>query len=116
MDTLMRTKKLEDLGFDRPKAEGLVQMVKASINEEVAKKVDLDQVETSLNTKIDQVETRLNTKIDQVEAKLNTKIDKLEASLNGDMTIIYKDLLLYLGSLMVTLSGIIIGVLIAVLN
>jgi hypothetical protein len=92
MDTLMRTKKLEALGFDRTRAEGLVLMVKASIDEEVAKKVDLDQVKVSLNNKIDQVEVSLNNKIDQVEISLNNKIDQVETRLNTridqlDMTV-----------------------------
>lgn len=58
-------------------------MVKASIDEEVAKKVDLERVETSIRS---------------------------------DMKVQHKDLLLYLGGLMVTLSGIVTGVLIGVLK
>ena len=105
MDTLMRTKKLESLGFDRPIAEGLVLMVKASIDEEVAKKVDLERVETSLRTDLERVETSLRTDMKQ-----------LESSIRSEMKIQHKDLLLYLGGLMVTLSGIVTGVLIGVLK
>ena len=83
MDTLMRTKKLEALGFDRPKAEGLVLMVKESIDEEVAKKSDI--------------------------IKLDVKIDKVEATLKSEFKVLHKDLLLQLGGLMITLAGIIIG-------
>lgn len=83
MDTLMRTKKLEALGFDRPKAEGLVLMVKESIDEEVAKKSDI--------------------------IKLDAKIDKVEATLKSEFKVLHKDLLLQLGGLMITLAGIIIG-------
>ena len=83
MDTLMRTKKLEALGFDRPKAEGLVLMVKESIDEEVAKKSDI--------------------------IKLDAKIDKVEATLKSEFKVLHKDLLLQLGGLMITLAGITIG-------
>ena len=83
MDTLMRTKKLEALGFERPKAEGLVLMVKESIDEEVAKKSDI--------------------------IKLDAKIDKVEATLKSEFKVLHKDLLLQLGGLMITLAGIIIG-------
>ena len=83
MDTLMQTKKLEGLGFERPKAEGLVPMVKESIDEEVAKKSDI--------------------------IKLDAKIDKVEATLKSEFKVLHKDLLLQLGGLMITLAGIIIG-------
>ena len=52
MDTLARTKKLEALGFDRPRAEGLVQMVKESIDEEVAKKSDLLELKAEIKLDI----------------------------------------------------------------
>ena len=52
MDTLARTKKLEALGFDRPRAEGLVQMVKQSIDEEVAKKSDLIELKAEIKLDI----------------------------------------------------------------
>ena len=105
MDTLMRTKKLEVLGFERPQAEGLVLMVQESIDHEVAKKIDLDQVKTSLNAKID-----------KVEASLNAKIDKVEASLRSEFKVLHKDLLIQLGGLMITVAGIMVGVLIGVLK
>ena len=141
MDTLMRTKKLEALGFDRPQAEGLVLMVKASIDEEVAKKGDLQRVETgiklemgdlrndlkrvetSLRTEIERVETSLRTEIERVETGLRIEIERVETVLRSDisdfrseMKIQHQDLLLYCGGLMVTLSGIVTGVLIGVLK
>ncbi|MCE3013842.1 MAG: hypothetical protein LW878_12320, partial [Proteobacteria bacterium] len=70
MDTLMRTKKLEELGFERPKAEGLVLMVKESIDEEVAKKSDLSALKSELKSDI----TRLESEIKRVEQTLGLKI------------------------------------------
>lgn len=141
MDTLMRTKKLEALGFERPRAEGLVLMVKESIDEQVAKKTDLDKlesslklemvgqsnmikrVETDLNTEIKRVETDLKTEIKRVETDLKTEIKRVETELKveikevrSDMKVHSRDLQLRLGGLMITVAGIIIGVLIGVLN
>ena len=105
MDTLMRTKKLEELGFERPKAEGLVLMVKESIDEEVAKKADLERVETSLRTDLERVETSLRTEL------------KLEiANVRSDIKVLSRDLMLKLGALMITMTGIIIGVLSGVIS
>ncbi len=103
MDTLARTKKLEALGFERPMAEGLVQMVKQSIDEEVAKKTDLERtenllsgdikrleneikrVETSLGSEIKRVETSLGSEIKRVETTLKADIERVETKLSGDI-------------------------------
>ena len=141
MDTLMRTKKLEALGFDRPRAEGLVLMVQESIDEEVAKKSDLDKLEnslklemgkqtthinrvdTDLKTEIKRVETDLKTEIKRVETDLKTEIKRVETELKSDikevrsdMKVLSCDLLLKLGALMITLGGIMTGILIDVLT
>ena len=81
MDTLARTKTLEALGFDRPRAEGLVQMVKESIDEEVAKKTDL----VALRADLFLVETKLNSKIDSVKDKIIIHLGSLMIGLFGLM-------------------------------
>jgi chromosome segregation ATPase len=78
MDTLARTKKLEALGFDRPRAEGLVQMVKESIDEEVAKKADLLELKGELKLDI------ADMKGDIADMKVNIADMKIEI---GDMKI-----------------------------
>ena len=93
MDTLMRTKKLEALGFDRPKAEGLVLMVKESIDEEVAKKSDLSALKSELKSDI----TRLESEIKRVEQTLSLKITSESKSLFIKIII-----------LMITMTGIIL--------
>lgn len=72
MDTLARTKKLEALGFDRPRAEGLVQMVKESIDEEVAKKADLLELKAELKLDI------ADMKGDIADMKVNIADMKIE--------------------------------------
>lgn len=93
MDTLMRTKKLEELGFERPKAEGLVLMVKESIDEEVAKKSDLSALKSELKSDI----TRLESEIKRVEQTLSLKITSESKSLFIKIII-----------LMITMTGIIL--------
>jgi hypothetical protein len=102
MDTLMRTKKLEALGFERPRAEGLVLMVKESIDEQVAKKTDLDKLESSLKLEmvgqsnmIKRVETDLKTEIKRVETELKVEIKEVRS----DMKVHSRDLQLRLGGL-----------------
>ncbi len=130
MDTLARTKKLEALGFDRPRAEGLVQMVKQSIDEEVAKKADLTELGFELNLemtqlkndiksdfeKIDKNLSKLDSKLDKQLTALDSKIDKNLIALDSkiDTNFIVLDskidkkslkLLIWIGSLMFTLMS-----------
>jgi len=81
MDTLAQAKKLETLGFDRPKAEGLVQMVKQSIDEEVAKKTDLRELRADLKSDISEV----RLEIGQVKSELKQDIADLRMELKQDI-------------------------------
>jgi hypothetical protein len=111
MDTLIRTKKLEALGFDRPKAEGLVLMVKESIDEEVAKKSDVSALKsdlTVLNSKIDHVESKLTEKIDHVESSLRAEIERVEQTIGLKITSESKSLFIKILILMITITGIIL--------
>ena len=88
MDTLARTKKLEALGFDRPRAEGLVQMVKQSIDEEVAKKVDLRELGADLKSDISEVRLeigQLRTELKQDIADLRTELKQDIADLRTEL-------------------------------
>ena len=79
MDTLARAKKLETLGFDRPKAEGLVQMVKQSIDEEVAKRVDLRELGADLKSDISEV----RLEIGQVKSELKLDIADMKIEIGN---------------------------------
>ncbi len=81
MDTLARAKKLETLGFDRTKAEGLVQMVKQSIDEEVAKKADLRELRADLKSDVSEV----RLEIGQVKSELKQDIADLRTELKQDI-------------------------------
>ncbi len=85
MDTLARTKKLEALGFDRPRAEGLVQMVKQSIDEEVAKKTDLIELRSELRQYISDVRTELKLEIGEIKGEIKNSRLKTIVWLGGIM-------------------------------
>lgn len=80
MDTLARMKRLEVLGFERPQAEGLVQMVKQSIDDEVAKKVDIEK----LDARIDRVETKLCGDIEKLDLKFSGELIRLESRITSE--------------------------------
>ena len=88
MDTLARTIKLEALGFERPKAEGLVQMVKESIDEEVAKKVDLRELRVDLKSDISEVRLELGqvkSELKQDIAEVRLEIGQVKSELKQDI-------------------------------
>ena len=88
MDTLARTKKLEALGFDRPRAEGLVQMVKESIDEEVAKKVDLRELRVDLKSDISEVRLEIGqvkSELKQDIAEVRIEIGQIKSGLKQDI-------------------------------
>jgi len=88
MDTLARTKTLEALGFDRPRAEGLVQMVKESIDEEVAKKVDLRELRVDLKSDISEVRLEIGqvkSELKQDIAEVRIEIGQIKSELKQDI-------------------------------
>ena len=85
MDTLARTKKLEALGFDRPRAEGLVEMVKQSIDEEVAKKSDLVELRSELRLYISDVRTELKIEMGEIKGEIKNSRLKTIVWLGGIM-------------------------------
>jgi len=111
MDTLARTKRLEALGFDRPKAEGLVQMVKQSIDEEVAKKSDLVELRSELKVEMSQLRAELKLDIADMKvdiADMKAEIGEMKGQIKAlDIKIDskVKDVKLWLGGLMITLFG-----------
>ena len=111
MDTLMRTKKLEALGFDRPRAEGLVLMVKESIDEEVAKKSDMVAVKSEIAAVKSELKSdiaALGVKIDNFGLGLLSEIQRVEQTLSLKITSESKSLFIKIILLMITMTGIIL--------
>ena len=105
MDTLARTKRLEALGFERPKAEGLVQMVKQSIDEEVAKKVDLLELKAELKLDIADMKgdiADMKVEIGGMKGEIGEMRGDIKA-LDEKINSMTSNLKLWLGGLMISL-------------
>ena len=88
-DTHEYIKGLQQGNIPPEQAEAHSNALKKVLNEELATKRDLNELETRLEAKIDSkisevhiqlkdLEGRLNTKMENLEGRLNTKIDGLE--------------------------------------
>ena len=62
-DTLSYAKKLQDLGFTKEQAEGFAQLQRELIDERLATKQDLRELETRLDNKIEKLEYRLTIRL-----------------------------------------------------
>ena len=90
-DTLKAAKEFGEAGFSREQAESLAGAIGQSINERLATRDDLKQLEERLTTKIDTSVKALDTKIDSGLATLDTKIDTVEERLGGEIKLVRKD-------------------------
>ena len=91
-DTLKAAKQFGKAGFSREQAESLAGAIGESINDRLATKDDLKELEERLTAKIDTSVTALNAKIGSVDQKidlvketLETKIDKQAAELRTEI-------------------------------
>ena len=89
-DTHEYIKDLQQGNVPLKQAEAHSNALKKVLNEELATKRDLNELETKLNTKMENLEVRLNSKINEVrtelkdlEIKLNAKMENLEAHLEA---------------------------------
>jgi len=95
---------LEALGFERHKAEGLVQMVKQSIDEEVAKKSDLLELKAELKMDIALMKAEIGEMKGAIKV-LDSKIDKVANDLTSKIQLSNMDLQKKLGGLIIILWG-----------
>ena len=85
-DTHKSIKALIERGFKEPLAEGIVEVVSISREQDISKLATKDQlaaVEEKLTDKINSVEEKLSSRIDAVEEKLSNRIDAVEEKLNN---------------------------------
>ena len=87
-DTLKAAKRLGGAGFDSKQAESIADIIGESINDKLASKDDLRNLEMRLTGKIESGYERLtgkievlDTKIDTVEERLTGKIDALDTKI-----------------------------------
>jgi len=62
-DTLGYAKKLQELGFTREQAEGFAEIQRDIIEDRLATKQDLRELETRLDNKIEKLEYRLTIRL-----------------------------------------------------
>ena len=82
-DTLKAAKQLGEAGFEPKQAEALVSTFAGELNDTLATKEDIEQVEERLNTKIDTSVAALNTKIDTSVAALQKDVKALDAKIDA---------------------------------
>ena len=88
-DTHEYIKDLQQGNVPLKQAEAHSNALKKVLNEELATKRDLNELETKLNTKMENLEAKIDSKISEVhiqlkdlEGRLNTKMENLEGRLN----------------------------------
>ena len=86
-DTLAASQKLQDSGFERRQAEGVIGAI-ADAQQNLVTKDDLNQVGDRLTGKIDALGVRLDGKIDAQGKALTGKIDALGVRLDGDIKVL----------------------------
>jgi len=81
IDTLEYVKKLEAAGVDRMQAEAHAEALRASIEDELATKADIQRLEASTKADIQRLEATTRTDILRLEARIDTRISELRAEI-----------------------------------
>ena len=76
-DTYRYIKDLQDGNIPLKQAEAHSNALKKVLNDELATKQDLNDLEARLNTKMENLEARLNTKMDQLKIEIKENIISL---------------------------------------
>jgi hypothetical protein len=84
-DTHESIKILTKAGFTEEQAEGQIKVITGLIEDTLASKKDLKELEIALRTDMQKMETSLRTDMKKMEASLRTDMQKMEASLRTDM-------------------------------
>jgi uncharacterized protein YlxW (UPF0749 family) len=95
-DTLAYAKKLKLAGVPEAQAEVQAEAMAELVEERLATKRDLKELEERLTNRIQSMEERLNSKMQSMEERLNSKMQELE----------YK-MTMRLGSMMVVAVGLV---------
>ena len=84
-DALEYSHKLEEAGFTKKQAERSVKLLMEILKENLASKIDLKEVKTSLQTEIKEVKTSLQNEIQEVKTSLQTEIKEVKTSLQKEI-------------------------------
>ena len=106
-DTLAYARRMQEVGFTRQQAEAMAEEQAKLIDDRLATKVDLAQleaagkaelakVEASLRADLAKVEASLRADLAMVEASLRAETARLEAGLRREIELVKRDLVLWL--------------------
>jgi predicted phage-related endonuclease len=99
-DTLAFAKKLQDGGFTVQQAEVLAQAQAELFEQNLATKLDLKELETSLRRDLKELEVNLRRDMKELEARFTRDIKELETKLTHDMKDLEYRMVIKQGSLM----------------
>jgi len=80
IDTLEASKRLKELGFEEPQAEGLAKLL-SDLDVASATKDDLDNAEERLRTEMKAMEKRLTSNMQAMEGRLMTEIQETRSQI-----------------------------------
>jgi hypothetical protein len=84
-DTHESIKILTKAGFTEEQAEGQIKVITGLIEDTLASKKDLKELEIALRTDMKKMEASLRTDMQKMETELRTDMQKMEAELRMDM-------------------------------
>jgi hypothetical protein len=111
-DTLTYSKKLQDAGFTARQAEAQAEALRQIVEDNLATKRDLKDLEAALRTDLKEVETKLSRDLKETEAKLSRDLKETEAKLSRDlketeaklsrdMELMRRDIVIWLGGIII---------------
>jgi hypothetical protein len=95
------TKQLEQVGFSREQAEIQVQVITEIIEDDLASKQDLNNLETNLRQDLKILETSLRQDMKILETNFRSDAQQLESSLRNDFQQLESRLTIKLGTLLI---------------
>ena len=132
-DTLRAATQLQEAGFEEAHARALVIFAEG-MSETLATKDDLEKTATALDTKIGQLEAKMDAEFARVRTEMGAEFGKVHAEFSSvrtemgtefgnvrtemgtefgnvrtEMALLKRDIIIWLGGLMVTLAGLVIA-------
>ena len=106
-DTLAYAKKLKQAGVPEAQAEIHAEAMAELVEERLATKRDLKELEERLTNRMQATEERLNNQMRSMEERLNSQMRSMEERLNSKMQELEYKMTVRLGSMMVVAVGLV---------
>lgn len=102
-DPLKYVKELESVGFTREQAEVQAETFFSIVQEQLATKYDLKELENELKQNMKELENELKQDMQRLENELKQNIKELDAKTTTQIELLRRDLKLWFGSMLMTL-------------